>query len=1486
MRSKFIYQDGKSNKFWDIEITGNQFTVYFGKAGTEGQTQTKEYKSEEECKRAAEKLIAEKVRKGYSPVTEEGGTEPATPGAVIPEAISNDTAIDAPPKHLFNDLLALAQYLADGQYPGELETVPVTDENIEEMESTAGFQMPEDFVDFWLEKGSLFFSKDDFICAVYCYNAEGVNGNNLHGFLNFYQNFYRCKFRLIDEEAGFLSKACWVLGMIISGEEMRIFVSDPLGNVRSIHFPQALKNTSEEAFAQALSPVLEAKTSLKSFMGAAAFEALTVSANEAEAEEEDDNNEDEETRAFLEKHNIKSVSYSEVLLALNLDQLFDYWEDEDNSYAHNYESEREYFEEYNSAIYFCDGDLQIDGDLEIPHVNIGLLVVRGNMTIHGKVTASYGTPAAYYVTGNTTVDYLDLGFFQKTMGTETIRYVASAWGQDDEMIHAMPFRSINAPYFFSWFYDLDCFEFAPETLITVVYDYDKISSYVTDNVLLAWHDYAYAFQPDLYYTIDESHHDMLSISMRSVYEALKNNQPVLQKGVTLEGIKLTREGLRLKKEEDITGAYQCFKEAVTKAPGYYLAYYHAGRCLFEQKAYKQALEVYTQGIPYTPEKVKYEYGCVDDGALSAVQIGEYDKGMELANAALQKNESAYFALRVLGEALIYQQKLEEAKSFLQRSVATRSIFTNNWLLGLLYHLQGDEKKADKYYQEAAQKSSKAQPYAQHTSLRYLYGDPVTVNWDTQPATSTVKDQTYWNQFFADTLGKYGPDMYKKTGKFPDEWLGSKLLTIPEQYRTRDMLQALLDHKTNGEYDVSGRVITYFKRELYTPGIILQAVDRETPCFYQEIPAEFLTEQIYKVHPHGIDLSHIPKEQLTYDLCFRAVIGHQYNYNHVPAAFKDERMNIALIAGGNLQDAHCKDLPSKYYTNEYIKQAIDLGVHVIKNIPPKLVDKEIYQYASGKYSQDPEWPFIVELYDRDRWRFGSHSDIETMAKAVRKYGIGFFDHVEVEQINKHSYAYYKKHLGHLPGFNEKVAAAGWNERSKITNEYIAESEFSYDTFDKVWACYWDEDFIIKAITANESGSNERIYDVPPQYLTQKICDIAVKMDSYDFQFVPKHLITQQMCEKACSADYGAALEYVPLSMRTAKVCELAISRDIANIKFVPHELRTVAICAGAVLQDEELGKYIPRAQYSAVFEMLFTKYKNRFSLDYLLVNRGLGLIIDRKYDEARKQLAAIETTKNVSPAYLHQAVYYLGWTHFLEGDSAKATEHYRRSQDIAKAQKIDDEDCLTYPYATFQLPDVPGVYEFSQEEFDRQMKEVTLLVEDKNYVQAIEILGQTEKLLRDAQCPEMRLWAFVWDHQRYALYKAGRKEESLAVCRNTIAALSKITLWDYLEEFNPIRAALRAAHNNLAYHCYETATDLKGVEEGLKHIKITMKTVSPIEEKSVLNLFYETQALLLQKAMGFDPGYKTDLNKVVAKIDKLKLKETGSLSDEYIEKVKL
>ncbi|MCL8312078.1 WGR domain-containing protein [Leptospira interrogans] len=65
MNHKLIFRDDKSDKFWNIETSGNFFTVTYGKTGTAGTSQTKTFETEETCIKEARKLLSEKLKKGY-----------------------------------------------------------------------------------------------------------------------------------------------------------------------------------------------------------------------------------------------------------------------------------------------------------------------------------------------------------------------------------------------------------------------------------------------------------------------------------------------------------------------------------------------------------------------------------------------------------------------------------------------------------------------------------------------------------------------------------------------------------------------------------------------------------------------------------------------------------------------------------------------------------------------------------------------------------------------------------------------------------------------------------------------------------------------------------------------------------------------------------------------------------------------------------------------------------------------------------------------------------------------------------------------------------------------------------------------------------------------------------------------------------------------------------------------------------------------------
>lgn len=66
----FYCQEGGSNKFWNVEVQDSKLVVVFGKVGTNGRENVKEFDSPAKATKEAEKLIAEKRKKGYNEIVE------------------------------------------------------------------------------------------------------------------------------------------------------------------------------------------------------------------------------------------------------------------------------------------------------------------------------------------------------------------------------------------------------------------------------------------------------------------------------------------------------------------------------------------------------------------------------------------------------------------------------------------------------------------------------------------------------------------------------------------------------------------------------------------------------------------------------------------------------------------------------------------------------------------------------------------------------------------------------------------------------------------------------------------------------------------------------------------------------------------------------------------------------------------------------------------------------------------------------------------------------------------------------------------------------------------------------------------------------------------------------------------------------------------------------------------------------------------------
>lgn len=89
---RYEFVEGSSSKFWEIERSGNTFTVRYGKIGTDGQTQTKVFDSEAQTTKEYDKMVASKTKKGYALVESvERGPEPGS-NPDLEQAILDDPA--------------------------------------------------------------------------------------------------------------------------------------------------------------------------------------------------------------------------------------------------------------------------------------------------------------------------------------------------------------------------------------------------------------------------------------------------------------------------------------------------------------------------------------------------------------------------------------------------------------------------------------------------------------------------------------------------------------------------------------------------------------------------------------------------------------------------------------------------------------------------------------------------------------------------------------------------------------------------------------------------------------------------------------------------------------------------------------------------------------------------------------------------------------------------------------------------------------------------------------------------------------------------------------------------------------------------------------------------------------------------------------------------------------------------------------------------
>jgi predicted DNA-binding WGR domain protein len=71
------FEEGNSSKFWRARVDGKTLYVNYGKIGSNGQTQVKDFASPDVATREYDKLVHEKRKKGYQDAGGGGGEAPA-----------------------------------------------------------------------------------------------------------------------------------------------------------------------------------------------------------------------------------------------------------------------------------------------------------------------------------------------------------------------------------------------------------------------------------------------------------------------------------------------------------------------------------------------------------------------------------------------------------------------------------------------------------------------------------------------------------------------------------------------------------------------------------------------------------------------------------------------------------------------------------------------------------------------------------------------------------------------------------------------------------------------------------------------------------------------------------------------------------------------------------------------------------------------------------------------------------------------------------------------------------------------------------------------------------------------------------------------------------------------------------------------------------------------------------------------------------------
>ena len=790
-----------------------------------------------------------------------------------------------------------------------------------------------------------------------------------------------------------------------------------------------------------------------------------------------------------------------------------------------------------------------------------------------------------------------------------------------------------------------------------------------------------------------------------------------------------------------------------------------------------------------------KFDCATLNALCLLISGQPKAAIVQCESALQRHSKTEHCHRVLGEAHLQLGNNEEALAALTVATTVDRDFPSLWLCGLAHHNLGNEKEADELLSKAKRHNKNAQDYSDAKDLSYYYTPAATVDWlnkDLDSYSKPSKDQVYWDELFLEKL--HSTD------------LNELCALVPEEFRTLAMFEACVTPPKEEirNFHLNGQVIKYFKHLPITKEIALKAVAvQSSTCAISDLPETLVDRSIY-LATSWLPIKEIPEEYLDTEMYLHAVKKHSFNFTDVPREFKSDEIAVQAIASGFLNyDKNIDQMPKRYLEDEFLQQAIALDINAIDNLPAKLVNKQLFDFAQKKYSSESAWQSILDKH--------------------------------------HPSTVEDAHWSYRPReYLDKVWACFWTAASieLAVEEGASLHGISSDAF-----------FSEHTILARKLSS-EKLDLVPRELLTQELCDLACNKSKYGsvIEDIPVAMRSAELCQKAVQKN-STNLRYVPLDHRTIKLCAIAYDDRSSNIAAIPYEIYIGVF--DYLLKD-------PDSDWNESHLYLMRGIGHFVNNDYK------PAIND--FEKSRKNRIEISDESLLKSYYFQGWAHYkLNQTGRSLKNFAQSQEtddkdelEYTEPYETAKLPKVVvDVVDLNLPLFKSKLRRANGLMDAQY--FDEALLELI------NLEKTLTEIDTVEESLKQSNCAAMILWAEVWEYKVRCLSEMGHVADCVKLCQQRLDTLHSLKAFDYYPytydgvgyDLRPVHGAIRCMSAQLAKHCIEIGDLEKGLE-------LSLQSIAPPnsgEHDETSYGFYEQHLENLLHASEFDKSYLSQLKRV-------------------------